>query len=105
VISTGHAVFITHRVRSGARDAVKAVWLAHMAPAVAANDGHIAYYYCYDAQDGDILRVFQLYRDAAAAAEFLTIPAYQAYLAEVEPLLLGPPEVHAALPQWQKALS
>ena len=97
-----HAIFITHRTRPGMRDAVRDVWLKHMAPAVENNAGHLAYYYGFDAADADVLRVFQLYTDPAAAAAFLEHPNYTAYLAEVEGLLAGPPEVHVAIPQWSK---
>ena len=100
---TAHALFITHRTAPGQRDAVRAVWEKYMAPAVAGNADHLAYYYCFDNKDADVLRVFQLYRSEAAAAAFLNHPNYVAYLAEVEGLLAGPPEVHGAEPKWQKA--
>ena len=98
----GHALFITHRTAPGKRDAVRMVWEKHMAPAVADNADHLAYYYCFDTEAADILRVFQLYRDAAAAKAFLDHPNYIAYLQDVEGLLAGPPEVHGATPMWQK---
>lgn len=101
-MSTGYALFITHRTRPGMREAVRDVWMKHMAPAVAANAGHLAYFYCFDQADGDVLRVFQLYPDDAAASAFLELPAYAAYLRQVEGLLAGPPEVHATKPQWSK---
>ena len=84
------------------RDAVRDVWLKHMAPAVESNAGHLAYFYCFDAADDEVLRVFQLYADAAAAAAFLEHPNYAAYLAEVERLLADAPQVHPASPQWIK---
>lgn len=99
---SGHALFITHRTAPGQRDAVRSVWEKHMVPAVAGNPDHLAYYYCLDVEDADMLRVFQLYRDAAAAEAFLRHPNYSAYLAEVERLLAGPPEVHTATPAWHK---
>ena len=99
----GHALFITHRTAPGKRDAVRAVWEKHMAPAVQGNDGHLAYFYCFDNADADVLRVFQLYGSEAEAEAFLKDPNYTAYLGEVEGLLAGPPEVHNAEPKWQKA--
>ena len=96
------ALFITHRTAPGQRDKVRAVWERHMAPAVESNDGHLAYYYCFDTEDADVLRVFQLYGDRAASEAFLKHPNYAAYLGEVEPLLQGPPQVHTAEPMWQK---
>ncbi len=99
---TAHALFIVHRTAPGQRDAVRAVWEKHMAPAVASNDDHLAYYYCFDLEDADVLRVFQLYRNAAAAQQFLDHHNYAAYIGEVEGLLAGPPAVHSAEPKWQK---
>ncbi len=101
-IVTGFAVFITHRTKPGKRDEVRGVWERHMAPAVASNDGHLAYFYCFDNDDQDVLRVFQLYADRAASEAFLKHPNYADYLVEVEGLLAGPPQVHSAEPQWQK---
>lgn len=98
----GHAIFIVHRTRPGQRDAVRAIWMKHMAPAIADNDGHLAYHYCFDNDDPDLIRVFQLYRDAEAAAAFLRHPNYTAYQQEVLELLIEPSEIHAAEPQWQK---
>ena len=98
------ALFITHRTAPGKRDRVREVWERHMAPAIARNDGHRAYYYCFDERDGDVLRVFQLYADREASDAFLKHPNYASYLAEVESLLAGPPEVHFAEPKWWKEI-
>jgi quinol monooxygenase YgiN len=86
----------------GARSRVHEVWQRHMRPAIEANRGHLSYHYCFDVADGDVIRVFQLYTDPNAAAEFLQGAAYAAYLSEVEPLLLGPPEVAVADHEWAK---
>lgn len=99
---TRRAIFIAHRTMPGARERVQAVWQRHMQPAITANPGHLAYHYGFDAADQDVIRVFQLYTDASAAAEFLKSAAYGDYLAEVEPLLLGPPEVAAVDQVWSK---
>ena len=97
------ALFITHRTMSGKRDAVRAIWERHMRPAIASNPGHIDYFYCFAANDADVIRVFQRYVDREAAQAFLQHPSYQAYLAEVEALLAGPPEVTDATVMWAKA--
>ena len=99
---TGRAVFITHRTKPGLRDEVQLVWQRHLQPAIQANPGHVDYHYCFDATDPDLIRVFRLYADAGAAAAFLTTAAYAAYLSDVEPLLLGPPEVAIAGQVWTK---
>lgn len=98
-----HALFLTHTTLDGRRDEVHAVWSKHMAPAISANPDHLAYFYCYDLGDPNVIRVFQQYRSADAATAFLRSDAYAAYLGAVEPLLTGPPEVHAAEPTWTKA--
>ena len=99
------AVFITHRTKLGQRDAVRAIWKRHMAPAVQANDGHDAYFYCFDPADSDVVCAFQVYSDAAAAAAFLTTAAYRDYEQEVTPLLLGPPDVKQLASVWSKTRS
>lgn len=96
------ALLITHRTREGQRDAVRAVWQRHMAPAITANPGHLAYSYCLDQDDPDVIVAFQLYRDADQATAFLGTPAYAAYEQEVAPLLTGTPTVQRLTPVWTK---
>ncbi len=73
-----------------------------MAPAVAANPAHLAYFYCFDDADEDSICAFQQYASAEAARHFLETESYAAYLRDVEPLLAGPPEVTALTPVWTK---
>lgn len=80
-----------------------AVWRRHMPDAVQSNDGHRAYVFCASHADPDVLLVFQQYRNAAAAQEFLGNPSYLAYLEESGTLLAGPPEVEAVEPLWAKS--
>lgn len=95
-------VIIEHRVQPGAREAVHAVWDEHLRPAIEANPAHEAYAYMYDADDPDVIRAVQQYTDAESAAAFLATPAYAAYVAAVEPLLLGPPTVARHEVMWRK---
>ena len=95
-------VFIDHRTKPSQRDAVRAVWLRHMAPAISANPGHLDYFYGLADDDNDSLLVFQRYASRAVAQAFLLTDAYKAYLREVEPLLLGPPTVRTAAIAWCK---
>lgn len=97
-----HALFIVHRTKPGRRDDAQAVWDRNLRPLIEANEDHVAYFYCYDEVDPDTVRVFQLYRSAEAAAEFVEQPGYLRYLDEVTPLMAGPPELHTALPAWAK---
>lgn len=96
------ALFIVHRTQPGQREAVRAVWMKHMAPAIDANPGHLAYVYSFDQGDPDGICAFQLYASQMEADAFLSNPAYRAYLEEVEPLLAGPPQVKSLQPQWRK---
>ena len=96
------ALFITHHIRPGQRDAVRAVWERHMAPAIRANAGHEAYVYCLDPTAPDSICAFQQYRSPEAAAAFLATDAYKAYEREVAPLLVGPPDVKPLVPVWSK---
>jgi quinol monooxygenase YgiN len=98
------ALFIRHKTLPGKRDDVRAVWLKHMAPAIQANPGHAAYFYCFDTADTDSICAFQHYVSREAAEQFLSHPSYHAYPKEVEPLLSGPPEVKTLAPMWTKAV-
>jgi quinol monooxygenase YgiN len=99
---TSLALIIKPKTQPGKRDEVRKVWERHMAPAVSANPGHIAYFYCFDNADPDAIVAFQQYVSAEAAGEFLKTDSYAAYLQEVEPLLSGPPQVTALTPVWSK---
>lgn len=99
---TSLALIIKHKTQPGKRDEVRKVWERHMAPAVSANPGHLAYFYCFDNADPDAILAFQQYVSAEAAGEFLKTDDYAAYLQEVEPLLAGPPQVTTLTPVWSK---
>ncbi|SDP39197.1 Quinol monooxygenase YgiN [Rhodoferax sp. OV413] len=96
------ALIIQHKTQPGRREEVRAVWERHMAPAIAANPGHTAYFYCFDNADPDSIYAFQQYASAEASRDFLKTSSYAAYLQEVEPLLVGPPQVTALTPIWSK---
>ena len=96
------AIIIEHHVQPGSRDAVRAIWEEFLRPAIAANDGHEAYTYMYDVDDSDVIRAFQQYTDVEAAEAFLTTPAYAAYVAAVQHLLVGPPVVTRTEIMWTK---
>ncbi|MDZ7910643.1 MAG: antibiotic biosynthesis monooxygenase [Rhodococcus sp. (in: high G+C Gram-positive bacteria)] len=94
---------VTHRTQPGQRDAVRAVWEQHMAPApVAANPGHLSYAYCFDDTDPDVISAFQVYRDPQAANDFQHTSTYRAYETAVTPLLAGAPSVVRLTPAWTK---
>lgn len=92
---TSFALIVKDKTQPGKRDAVRKVWEKHMAPAIAANPGHMAYGYCLDHTDPDSFSAFQQYASAEASREFLETGNYAACLKDVEPLLSGPPQVTA----------
>lgn len=96
------AILVTHRTQPGQRDAVRGVWETHMPAAVAANPGHLAYFYTFDDADRDVIRAFQVYSDGDAAQAFLNDDAYRTYVAAVEPLLAGAPDVAVSQVVWAK---
>ncbi len=97
-----YALIVKHKTLPGRRDDVRAVWERHMAPAIAANPGHTAYFYCLDNADPDSISAFQEYTSAEVSRDFLETDSYAAYLKDVEPLLAGPPQVTGLTPVWSK---
>ena len=91
---------VTDASKPRRRDEVRAAWEAHLRQAIDGNDGHLAYFYCFDAADPDVVCAFQQYRDERAARAFLETAAYRVYERRVTPLLVGPPEVRRLTPLW-----
>ena len=58
---TSYALIVKHKTQPGKRDHVRQVWEKHMAPAIPANPGHTAYFYCFDNADPDSISAFQQY--------------------------------------------
>ena len=98
-----HALFLQHRAKPGAREAVRKVWQKHMQPAVDGNPGHEVYVYSFGS-DPDRICAFQVYSSVEKANAFLKSQAYIDYEKEVAPLLEGPPHVEVLQPQWIKGI-
>jgi quinol monooxygenase YgiN len=99
---TKYALFLQHRTKPGARNAVQLIWKKHMQPAIEANAGHELYVYSFGSGP-DRICAFQVYGSAEEANAFLNTPSYLAYEKEVAPLLEGPTDVEVLHPQWIKA--
>lgn len=99
---TAHAVFITHRTKSGQRSSAEEVWDRIMKPAIQANPNHLVYVYALPADEPDVIRAFQLYRTVEDAAAFLHTAEYIEYSTAVEQFLDGPPHVASAPATWIK---
>lgn len=96
------AFFIRHQARPGRRDDVQRIWEKHVKPRAISNPAHEGYYFCYDATDPDVVRVFQLYSSEAASRDFLSGPWYPDYLAEISEVVVAPPEISVASLIWEK---
>ena len=96
------ALFIVHYALPGKRDDVKRVWEKYIKPRSIENPDHELYYYCYDNDDPDVIRVFQVYPDKSSQEKFLQGAWYPEYLNEIKPLVSRPPEINYATPEWVK---
>jgi quinol monooxygenase YgiN len=96
------ALFVRHQALPGKRDDVRRVWEKHVKPRAAANPAHEAYFFCYDNDDADVICVFQLYTDSAAAQEFLKGAWYAEYLKEVSQFVALRPQLTPASLMWAK---
>ena len=99
---TAHAVFITHSTEPGQRSSAEAVWNRILRPAIIANPHHLAYVYTLPVDEPNVIRAFQLYRNADDAAAFLRTPEYLEYADAVDEHLDGPPHVASAPAAWVK---
>lgn len=95
-------LFIRHQAKPGMRGEVQRVWEKYVKPRAAANPHHMAYYFCHDNGDPDVVCVFQLYSSEAAMKEFLAGEWYPDYLAEISPLVAAAPQITPANLIWSK---
>lgn len=95
-------LFIRHQAKPGMRGEVERVWEKHVKPRAAANPHHLAYYFCHDNSDADVVCVFQLYSSEEAMKEFLAGAWYPHYLAEIAPLVAAAPQITPAKLVWSK---
>jgi len=96
------ALFVRHRAKPGQRDEVRRIWEKYVKPRVEANPAHLAYYFCYDDNDPDVVSVFQLYRDGASLNAFMVGGWYPTYLEEIAEVVTAPPDILAATAVWTK---
>lgn len=96
------ALFVRHRARPGQRQRVQEVWEKHVKPRVEANPSHEAYYFCHDADDPDVVCVFQLLSDADAVTAFMAGDWYPVYLEEVTRWVAEAPSITTADVAWVK---
>ncbi len=98
------ALFIKVRTKPGRRDEFHALWARHLRDRALDNPAQRAYCIA-DGDDGQSVWLFELYADGTALAENAQASWFHEYLAAVEPLLEGPPDVQSAVPKWAKGLT
>jgi len=96
------ALVIRHRTRPGKRNEVRSIWENYLMQAIAGNPGHLSYVYSFDNNDPDGICIFMQYANEEAMQDFLKTASYTVYLAAIQPLLLGSPEVAVLTPLWSK---
>jgi quinol monooxygenase YgiN len=96
------AFFIRHRAVSGKRDEVRRIWEKYVKVRATANPQHLAYYFCYDQADPNVISVFQIYSDAEASKRFISEPWYQEYLSELRPVTAERPTISTCDVVWAK---
>ncbi|MDB6070826.1 MAG: Antibiotic biosynthesis monooxygenase [Verrucomicrobiales bacterium] len=96
------ALFIEHRTLPGKRGEMVRIWERHVKPRVEGNPAHLFYFFCEDALDPDVVRVFQLYESDEAMSGFLGGEWYQDYLLEVSAVVIAPPRIFPAPLVWSK---
>ena len=78
------------------------IWERHVKVRVEENTAHLFYFFCEDALDPDVVRVFQLYESDEAMNDFLGGDWYQDYLREVSAVVAAPPQISPAPLVWSK---
>lgn len=96
------ALIVRHRAKPGQRDKVREAWEEWVRPRVEENPDHEAYYFCYDDDDEDVVRVFQVFSSPEAVEKFMDPSWYPTYLSKVSQFISEAPTLHAATPKWIK---
>ena len=100
--TTGTAFYVRHKARPGKRDELRKVWEKYARDYIATAGVQLAYFYCTDDKDPDVIVAFQLCTDRAGVDDFVKQPWFADYQRETAALLAGPSEVRTATPQWIK---
>jgi quinol monooxygenase YgiN len=98
------ALVLTVRTQPGRRAEFESAWERHLRDRAARNDAQQLYLFCRDQNDDDTLRLVEVYSDPDEMTRNASAPWFADYMAEVGPLLAGPPEMVVAEPVWTKGL-
>jgi quinol monooxygenase YgiN len=100
--TTGTAFYVRHKARPGKRDELREVWEKYARDYIAAAGVQLAYFYCYDDNDPDVIVAFQLCTDRAGVDDFVKQLWFRDYEAETAALLAERSEYRAVTPVWTK---
>lgn len=96
------AVLLKGRARPGKRDAIQRLFEEHLAPRALANAAQEIVVWCADSADADAFYLWEVYGDPSAMEANGRAPWFGEYMAQVQPLLAGMPEMITATPLWMK---
>jgi quinol monooxygenase YgiN len=72
--TTGTAFYVRHKARPGKRDDLRKVWEKYARDYIATAAVQLAYFYCTDDKDPDVIVAFQLCTDRAGVDDFVKQP-------------------------------
>jgi len=96
------ALFLTIKTQPGQRDALVALWDAHLKTRAEENAAHVSYVFALDMSDADTVHITEVYANQAAFQANSQSPWFAAYMAEAGQLLAGEPGFAMASPYWVK---
>lgn len=96
------AVVIKTRTQPGQREAMRRLYEQHLAPRARENAEQEVVCVCLDANDPDVMYLFEIYASPAAFEKNGQSPWFWEYMQAAGPLLAGQPEVGIAQPVWAK---
>ena len=103
--TTGTAFYVRHKACPGKRDELRKVWEKHARGYIATAAVQLAYFYCYDDKDPDVIVAFQLCTDRAGVDDFVKQPWFRDYEAETAALLAETSEYRAVTPVWTNGVA
>jgi quinol monooxygenase YgiN len=96
------ALILTVRTNPGKRDELRALWEEHLRPRAQDNPAQELYLYCYDADDPDVVHIFEVYGDPDAMRQNAAASWFAEYMRAAAPLIAGRPRMVTAEPLWAK---
>lgn len=96
------ALCVIFKTLPGKRDALKSAWENHIKPHVLENPEILQNIYSVSMDDPDTLCMYEILSDISVFGQAYEQPWMKAYLAEIGPLLAGPPQVLRLNPVFMK---